>query len=94
MTALWFQRQQRRRLFEDLVLIGAAGVIGSAHYYGSMNRTDMLVCFGMITLMFTHVWTIRRLKAMQMRLAWMHDRLNEVAGVEPEHHLEAEREAD
>jgi hypothetical protein len=29
---------------------------------------------------------------MQMRLAWMHDRLNEVAGVEPEHHLEAERE--
>jgi hypothetical protein len=80
---------QRRRLFEDLVLIGPAGVIGSAYYHGSLNQTDMFVCFGIIAVMYTHAWTVP-----QMRLPWMHDRLDEVAVVEPEYYLEGEKEAD
>jgi hypothetical protein len=31
-----------------------------------------------------------RLKAMQLRLAWMHDRLDAIAGLEPDDHFETE----
>jgi hypothetical protein len=35
----------------------------------------------------------RRLDAVQLRLAHMHDRLDALAGIEPQHHIEAELDA-
>ncbi len=38
-------------------------------------------------------WLQSRLKAMQVRLAWMHDHLDALAGNQPKHHVETELDA-
>jgi hypothetical protein len=43
---------------------------------------------GIMLLCFHHLEC--RIAAMQFRLAWMHDRLDALAGREPEHHVETE----
>ena len=91
------QRKLRRRrrnaeIIPLIILGGLAAGYWFRDYLGLPSEAALYWVAAFVLLGFHHV--DRRLKAIQFRLAEMHDRLDELAGAEPEHHVEAELDDD
>jgi hypothetical protein len=71
---------------------GAALAYWQREYLGLPSGVGFYILTSLVLLGLNHIE--RRLKAMQLRLAWMHARLDALAGAEPEHHVEDELDAD
>jgi hypothetical protein len=84
-------RLQRLSRLPLLVAGGVALAYWQRQYLGLPSEVGFYVLALFIFLGFHHVE--RRLDAVQLRLAWMHDRLDKLAGIEPQHHIEAELDA-
>jgi hypothetical protein len=89
-----FERQQRRTLFEDFAIGALLVSVPIAIWLGIITQTEGFIFFGTAAILYSQYRAQRRLKAMQLRLAWMHDTLDRVAGLEPKHHLETEKGAE
>ena len=87
------RRKLRRHLrTDDLVPAGLVLLLGAAYYFrhsvGFPSEGSFYFLLATVVLCFTLIE--RRLKTMQLRLAEMHDTLDNLAGLEPERHVEAE----
>ena len=87
------RRKLRRHLrTDDLVPAGLVLLLGAAYYFrhsvGFPSEGSFYFLLATVVLCFNLIE--RRLKAMQLRLAEMHDTLDNLAGLEPERHVEAE----
>jgi hypothetical protein len=87
------RRKLRRHLrIDDLVPAGLVLLLVAAYYFrhsvGFPSEGSFYFLLATVVLCFNLIE--RRLKAMQLRLAEMHDRLDNLAGLQPENHVEAE----
>ncbi|HEY8442904.1 MAG TPA: hypothetical protein VIK79_15830 [Xanthobacteraceae bacterium] len=87
------RRKLRRRVrVDDLLPAGLLLLLVAAYYFrhsvGFPSEGSFYFLLATVVLCFNLIE--RRLKAMQLRLAEMHDRLDNLAGLEPENHVEAE----
>jgi hypothetical protein len=86
------RKLRRRERINDLLPVGLLLALVPAYYFrhslGFPSEGGFYFLLATVVLCF-HLLE-RRLKAMQLRLAEMHDTLANLAGLRPEKHLEAE----
>jgi hypothetical protein len=71
-----------------LLLIGGVALL----YWLKLPSDAWFLLLALFVLLGFHR-IARRLDAVQLRLAVMYDRLDALAGIEPQHHIEAEADA-
>jgi hypothetical protein len=85
--------RRRKREVVPMLIVGGIALAYWQREYLHLPSEVTLYALAFIILMSFH-WVECRLKAMQLRLARMHDRLDELAGLEPQHHVEMELASD
>jgi hypothetical protein len=85
------RRMQWQRWTPLLIVGGTVLAYWQKEYLGFPSDIGFYAVAILILLGFHHVEC--RLDAVQLRLASMHDRLDAIAGVEPQYHTEAEIDA-
>jgi hypothetical protein len=78
-------RRERKNTILSFVILAAAAVT----YW--LHPSDIVILGAVLLLALQHIE--RRLNAIQLRLAWMHDQLDVLSGGEPEGHVEDELDA-
>jgi hypothetical protein len=88
------KRYHKIRSIRERVLMVVWLILGVIPWWFSFGRTDMLIWYvGMVILVRLELmW--RHIRAVQLRLASMHDEIDRLSGKESEEHLLGEYTAD